>query len=102
MQNLTSTNYDMETKQSGVTIVDFWASWCGPCRMMNPVLEELDSEGQIKVYKVNVDEQQQLTSKHQIQSIPTILVYKDGVEQGEIVGAMPLTQLKEYISKLTS
>lgn len=102
MQNLTSTNYDIETKQSGVTVVDFWAAWCGPCRMMNPVLEELDSEGQVKVYKVNVDEQQQLASQHQIQSIPTILVYKDGVEQGEIVGAMPLTQLKEYINKLTS
>lgn len=102
MQNLTSTNYDMETKNPGTVIVDFWASWCGPCRMMNPILEELESEGQIKVYKVNVDEEQQLAVKHLISSIPTILVYKDGMEQGEIVGAMPLTQLKEYISKLTS
>lgn len=102
MHTLTLDNYNTETKQSGVIIVDFWASWCGPCRIMNPILEELESECQIKVYKVNVDEQQHLASQHQIQSIPTILVYKDGIEQGEIVGAMPLTQLKEYINKLTS
>lgn len=101
MQNLTTANYDEETKKQGVTIVDFWAEWCGPCRMMNPILETLEAEGEITVNKVNVDEQQQLAVKHLISSIPTILVYKDGVEQGEIIGAMPLPELKNYINKLT-
>ena len=101
MEKLDNTNYSEKTTSEGTVIVDFWASWCGPCRMMNPVLEELASEGEVQVFKVNVDEQPQLASQHKIQSIPTILVYQDGVEQGEIVGAMPLSELKKYIHKLT-
>lgn len=101
MKQLNQFTYSEAVKE-GITIVDFWAEWCGPCRMMNPVLNELEAEGEIKVHKVNVDQEPQLAGKHQIQSIPTILVYKDGVEQGEIVGAMPLAELKKYINKLTS
>lgn len=100
MEQLNTANYRSSIQKTGTVIVDFWASWCGPCRMMNPILEQLNSEGKITVYKVNVDEQPQLASQFQVQSIPTILVYENGIEKGKIVGAMPLQQLKEHISKL--
>lgn len=100
MKNLTTTNYSIETSNPEITIVDFWASWCGPCRMMEPVLNQLEAEG-TKVHKVNIDQEQQLAAEKRIQSIPTIIVYKDNQEKGRIVGAMPLEALKKEIDKLT-
>ena len=77
-------------------LVDFWAEWCGPCKMIAPLLDELADElaGKIKIGKVNVDESQDLAAKFQIHSIPTLLVFKKGVVQEQMVGALRKTDLQ--------
>jgi thioredoxin 1 len=88
--NLTSETFDSEIKKPGSPIlVDFWAEWCGPCRMVAPVLEQLASEysGRVRVGKVNVDEQSALASKYGIQSIPTLLLFKEGKVVDSMIGA---------------
>jgi thioredoxin 1 len=83
-------------------MIDFWAAWCGPCKILSPLVEELAKqyEGKIKVGKVNVDEENDLSSKYQILSIPTLKFFKDGLEVGELVGAAPRTTIEAEIKKL--
>jgi thioredoxin 1 len=85
---LTKDNFDA-TISEGVTLVDFWAPWCGPCRMIAPVIEELaeDFDGRAKICKVNTDEEQEIAVKYGIRSIPTILFFKDGEIVDQMVGA---------------
>lgn len=85
---LTGSNFDEMTKE-GVALVDFWAPWCGPCRMIAPVIEELaaDFDGKAKICKVNTDEEQDIAVKYGIRSIPTILFFKDGQVVEQMVGA---------------
>ena len=85
---LTQENFE-ETIKEGVTMVDFWAPWCGPCRMIAPVVEELaeDFEGKATIAKVNTDEQQEISVKYGIRSIPAILFFKDGELVDQMVGA---------------
>ncbi len=80
-------------------VVDFWAEWCGPCKMIAPTLEELASENAdtFKVGKVNVDDNRQTAMKYSVRSIPTLLVFKDGEVADQIVGAMPKDALKKKI-----
>lgn len=80
-------------------VVDFWAEWCGPCKMIAPVLEELASENAdtFKVGKLNVDDNRQTAMQYGVRSIPTLLVFKDGKVAGQIVGAMPKDALKQKI-----
>ncbi len=80
-------------------VVDFWAEWCGPCKMIAPILEELAEENTdtFKVGKVNVDENRQSAMKYSVRSIPTLLVFKDGEIAEQIVGAMPKDALKKKI-----
>ncbi|MDF2987610.1 MAG: thioredoxin [Eubacterium sp.] len=82
-------------------IVDFWASWCGPCRMVAPIMEELsdDYEGKIQVAKVNVDDQGELAAQFRIMSIPTVLIFKDGQIAEKIVGARGKSEFSELIEK---
>jgi len=85
---LTDDNFEA-TINEGVSMVDFWAPWCGPCRMIAPVIEELaeDFEGKANICKVNTDEQQNIAAKYGIRSIPTILFFKDGEMVDQMVGA---------------
>lgn len=102
---LTSANWDNEvTNSKGIVMVDFWAAWCGPCRIIAPTVEELAKEyaGKIKVGKLNTDENPDVASKHKIMGIPTIIFFKDGQKVDQIVGAVPKPQLKSKIDSLLS
>jgi thioredoxin 1 len=96
---LTNANFD-STIAEGVAMVDFWAPWCGPCRMIAPVIEELaeDFEGKAKICKVNTDEQQEVSAKYGIRSIPTILFFKDGQMVDQMVGAASKDVFAEKIN----
>jgi thioredoxin 1 len=86
-------------KSSVPVLVDYWAEWCGPCKMIAPILDEIagDYQGKLKVAKVNVDENQQVTQKYGIRSIPTLMIFKDGSVQAQKVGAMSKSQLSAFI-----
>lgn len=92
---------DTVLKSETPVVVDFWASWCGPCRMVAPIMEELadDFEGRIKVAKVNVDDQGELAAQFRIMSIPTILIFKNGQIAEKIVGARSKGEFVELIEK---
>lgn len=95
--NITDLTFEEETK-AGISVVDFWAEWCGPCRAIAPVIEELEikyKEEGIKVLKVNVDESKESTSKFNIRTIPTIIVLKDGKEIARQTGSGPVAQKVE-------
>jgi thioredoxin 1 len=101
--NLTSGVWEKEVIQyKGVVLVDFWAPWCGPCRMIAPTIEELAAEyaGKAKIGKVNTDENSDIAGRFKIMSIPTILFFKDGVKVDQVVGAVPKPQLKSKIDAL--
>lgn len=93
--SITKNNFQEEVLQSSVPVLlDFWASWCGPCRMVAPVLEEIASQRpDIKVGKINVDEQPELAQAFQVMSIPTLVVMKDGKVTAQSVGARPKNQI---------
>ncbi len=98
---LTNENFDA-TVNSGVSLVDFWAPWCGPCRMIAPVIDELaeDFDGKANICKINTDEQQELAMKFGVRSIPTILVMKDGEVVETMVGAASKQAFADKINAL--
>ncbi|WP_313469433.1 thioredoxin [Carnobacterium sp.] len=100
VQVVTDTNFEEETKE-GLTITDFWATWCGPCRMQSPVLEELDEEigDQVKFVKMDVDENPAVPASFGIMSIPTLLIKKDGEVVDKLIGYHGKEQLEEVIAK---
>ncbi len=89
-------------KSENVVMVDFWATWCGPCKIVAPVVEELakEYEGKARFAKVNTDENQDLATKYNIRGIPTLMFFKDGEVKDQIVGAVPKAQLKSKLDSL--
>ncbi|WP_139905824.1 thioredoxin [Clostridium thermarum] len=85
----------------GVAVIDFWAAWCGPCKMLAPIFEELNNElgDKIKFAKVNVDENPTVTNKYRIASIPTILIFKNGTVAETLIGFRPKQELKTLLEK---
>ena len=101
----TETNFQAEVIGSDVPVlVDFWAPWCGPCKMIAPIMEELSNEydGRLKVGKVNTDDNQQVASQYGIMSIPTIMIFKNGEVVERIIGAHPKDTLTGKIDEVLS
>lgn len=98
----TDQNFENEVlKYNGTALVDFFATWCGPCRMMSPIIDEFDIqyEGKAKIGKINIEEQRNIASKYEIMSIPTMLIFKDGKMVDKIVGALPKQELENHLNK---
>ena len=95
-QSVTDADFESEVeKNAGTTVVDFWATWCGPCRMIAPILEQLSVEyaGKVKVTKMDVDNNQKTPMRFNVRSIPTLLFFKDGKLVDQVIGAVPKAML---------
>ena len=96
----TNTNFDELLQEEKLVIVDFWATWCGPCRMLSPLLDEVEAEmeDKVEVVKVNVDDADEIAMRFRIMSIPTLLFFKNGQMVDRSVGAMPKSALVDKIN----
>lgn len=94
--HVTKENFS-EVVKEGTVLLDFWANWCGPCRMLGPVLEDLAKQENLVVGKVNVDEEEELSAQFGISSIPALFLVKDGKIVNKMVGYQPLEALKEFV-----
>ena len=99
---LTKSNFDTEIENNKVSLVDFWAAWCGPCRMLTPIMDDVENLFPNSVGKVNVDEERELAAKYGIRSLPTVVFFKDGKVMETIPGVAPkntyLDKLKYYLN----
>jgi thioredoxin 1 len=96
LTDVTDANFQAEVLEAeGAVLVDFWAPWCGPCRVVHPILEEIDSEREdLKVVSLNTDENQQTTASYEVLSIPTLILFKNGEIAKKVIGAMPKRRLE--------
>jgi len=101
--NLNSASFDDAVSANKPVVVDFWAPWCGPCKAITPILEELATElgDSVSITKVNVDENQELAAKYGVRAIPTILFFKNGEQKDQVVGLTQKNALKQRIDALT-
>ena len=100
MVTLSDDNFDQEVLNSPIPVlVDFWAAWCGPCRMVAPILDKIAEEfkGQMKFAKLNVDENQKIPQKYGIRSIPTMIIFKNGQIREQMIGALPENKIKDKV-----
>lgn len=96
----TDTKFETDVlKANGHVLVDFWAEWCGPCRQLSPIIDDIsnDLKGRLEVYKVNIDQNPDVPSKYNVRGIPTLLIFKDGAPVATKVGALPKSSLVEWI-----
>jgi thioredoxin 1 len=103
MIKLTDQNFDSEVIKSEIPVlVDFWAEWCGPCRMIAPIVEEFAKEynGKLKICKLDVDAHGSIAQQFRILSIPTVIIFKDGKVASQIVGAVPKKEFQKHIDKV--
>lgn len=101
--DVTTSSWENEVLNSkGLVMIDFWAVWCGPCRIVAPTVEELSKEyaGKVKIMKLNTDENPEIASKYKIMGIPTLMFFKDGQKVDQVVGAVPKPQLKAKLDSL--
>lgn len=98
---LTNENFEEALQNNGVMLVDFWATWCGPCKMLSPVISEIaeEYEGKVTVGKINVDEEVELATKYGITSIPTLILFKDGQVINTTVGFLPKSEIEKMINE---
>lgn len=102
--NVTDSSFDDEILKSEIpALVDFWAEWCGPCRTVGPIVEELagEYEGKVKVAKLNVDSNKQTPTRYGVRGIPTLILFKGGQVVDQIVGAVPKNRIKELLDKVS-
>ena len=101
-KELTAKNFDQVVSGDKPVLVDFWAPWCGPCQMMEPVVEEVTKAHKtVTVGKLNIDEYPEVAEKYHVMSVPTFLMFKDGKVSGQVVGAVPKEALVSLIEKAT-
>ncbi len=100
--HLTAATFDREVVQhAGITIVDFWATWCGPCKMLAPLLDEIAAArvGSVKVAKVNIDEEQRVVMRFNVRSAPALLIFKNGEPVAQIIGAVPKERIEAALDR---
>lgn len=101
VHTITDQNFKQEVLEGGVVMVDFWAPWCGPCKIMGPIIDELAEEmPSLKVGKMNVDEQPETPSRYQVMSIPTIIVFKGGKPVEQMIGVQDKGAMKKKLEEL--
>lgn len=101
MRDVTDASFEADVLRSGKTVVvDFWAPWCGPCRVMDPILDELAGQhaGRVKFTKLNVDDNFQTAARYDILSIPTVMVFEGGQMQKKLIGALPRRRIEDELS----
>jgi thioredoxin 1 len=100
--NVTDASFENDVlKSKEPVLIDFWAPWCGPCRAIGPVVEQLakEYEGKVRMVKVNIDDNPRVPTQYDVRSIPTLLLFKDGKVLGQIVGAVPKPKIEELVKK---
>ena len=95
--DVTIDNFEEEILKADTVLVDFWAEWCGPCHAVSPVLEKIAEERSIKLAKIDIDDQIELADKYGVMSIPTIMLFENGVPANSVVGAQPKTMLEQSL-----
>ncbi|MGL6065315.1 MAG: thioredoxin [Fusobacteriaceae bacterium] len=96
--NLSTQSFEEQVlKGEGIVLVDFWAEWCGPCKMLGPILEELSQETNIKICKVDVDSNPEIASNFKIRSIPTMMIFKDGIQIDHLIGFKSKDEILEKL-----